>query len=272
MTGAFHGRTFGALSVTADPHYRDPFGPLLADVTFVNADDPDALRAAVDEDVAAVVIEAIQGEGGVRPMSAPVAAAAAEACADSGALLIADEVQCGLGRTGRPFHAHTLGLTPDLMAVGKALGAGVPIGAALASEKVASAVAPGDHGSTYGGNALACRAALTFLGELTDRGLMAHVAEVGRAFEARLREVASRRASVSEVRGAGLMWGMEIAGSPDAAAAAVDAARQRGLLINRTAGRVLRFLPPYTITTGELDEAIDVLDGVLAGVVEGAIA
>src|SRR6185503_7211933 len=127
----------------------------------------------------------------------------------TGALLVADEVQCGLGRTGKPFHSPSLGLTPDLMALGKALGAGVPIGAALFSERVAAAAKPGDHGSTYGGNLLACRAALTFLDEL-DNGLTAHVARVGAYLERGLRAIASRHPSVRDVRGAGLMWGIEI--------------------------------------------------------------
>ena len=159
----FHGRTMGALSVTWDNHYREPFAPLLEGVTFVPSSDPGALRAAVSDATAAIVVEPIQGEGGVRPLSSAMVSAIDAACRASGALLIADEVQCGLGRTGVPFYSSVLGLKPDLMATGKALGAGVPIGAALLSERVASAAAFGDHGSTYGGNLLACRAALVFL-------------------------------------------------------------------------------------------------------------
>jgi len=169
---SFHGRTIGSLSITWDEHYRAPFAPLLSGVQFVSPNDPDALIAAVSETTAAVVLEPLQGEGGVRPFSQRMADAVTEACRRTGALLIADEIQCGLGRTGRPFYSSVLGLTPDLMAVGKALGAGVPIAAALFSERVAKAAAFGDHGSTYGGNLLACRAALVFLEELIDRDLI----------------------------------------------------------------------------------------------------
>ena len=172
---SFHGRTMGAVSVTWDSHYRDQFAPLVPGVTFVDPEDAAAISAAVTPDTAAVIVEPIQGEGGVRPISRRAADAIAAACRRTGALLIADEVQCGLGRTGRPFYSAALGLTPDMMAIGKALGAGVPIGAALFSEKVAGAAKPGDHGSTYGGNLLACRAALVFLHELTANGLMSHV-------------------------------------------------------------------------------------------------
>ena len=182
---SFHGRTIGAVSVTWDDHYRAPFAPLLSNVQFVSPRDPGALLAAVTESTGAVILEPLQGEGGVRPFSQPMADAIKQACARTGALLIADEIQCGLGRTGRPFYSGVLGLEPDLMAVGKALGAGVPIAAALFSERVAKAAAFGDHGSTYGGNLLACRAALVFLEELIDRDLISHVASVGATPRAR---------------------------------------------------------------------------------------
>lgn len=258
---AFHGRTMGALSITWDPHYRDPFAPLVGPVTFVSPSDPAALEAAVNESTAAIVLEPIQGEGGVRPISREFAAAVADACRRSGALLIADEVQCGLGRTGVPFASAALGLTPDLMAVGKALGAGFPVAAALFSQKVSAAAQPGDHGSTYGGNALACRAALVFLDELVDGGLMDHVRSVGRRLESQLRALASRQPSVLDVRGAGLMWGLEIGRD---AAPVVEAARGLGLLINRTSSSVLRLLPPFVVNDDEVRQAVDILEAALA--------
>jgi predicted acetylornithine/succinylornithine family transaminase len=263
LEGSFHGRTYGALSVTADPHYREPFAPLLPRITFVPPDDPAQLRAAVTASTAAVILEPIQGECGVRPLSTAFAQAVNEACARTGALLIADEVQCGLGRTGTPFYSSTLGLKPQLMAVGKALGAGVPIGAALVHEDVARAVAAGDHGSTYGGNLLACRAALFFLDQLMNRGLLTHVARAGAHLEARLRALAARHSSVVEVRGAGLMWGLELRLD---ATPVVEGARARGLLVNRTGGTVVRLLPPYVITEPEIDRAVDTLDAVLGEV------
>src|SRR6476620_8807177 len=193
---SFHGRTFGSLSVTSDEHYRAPFAPLLAGVKFVPVNEPAALAAAVSRSTAAIIAEPVQGEGGIRPLTPAFAAAINEACAKTGALFIADEVQSGLGRTGYPFYFAALGLKPHLVAIGKALGGGVPVGAALISDEVASAISYGDHGSTYGGNLLACRAALCFLGELTEGGLLDHIRRVGRFFEERLRAVAAKHAFV----------------------------------------------------------------------------
>ncbi|HWK10626.1 MAG TPA: acetylornithine/succinylornithine family transaminase [Vicinamibacterales bacterium] len=257
---SFHGRTAGALSVTWDEHYRTPFAPLIPDVVFVSADDLDGLDAAITDTTAAVIVEPIQGEGGVRPLNRAAADALSRACARTGALLIADEVQSGSGRTGVPFYSTRLGLKPDLMALGKALGAGVPIGAALFSQKVADAARPGDHGSTYGGNLLACRAALVFLQELTANGLLEHVAQVGSYLESKLREMASRHASVKSVRGAGVIWGIEL---DRPAAAVVAAAFDRHLLINRTSETVVRLLPPFVITEREIDEALPLLEAAL---------
>jgi acetylornithine/N-succinyldiaminopimelate aminotransferase len=262
LHGAFHGRTLGSLSVTADPHYRDPFAPLLADVTFVAPNDVDALRAAVTGETGAVVLEGIQGEGGVRPLTKAFAAAVQEACERTGALLVCDEVQCGLGRTGRAFYYPELGLCPSLVAIGKALGAGIPVGAALVARSVAERLSPGDHGSTYGGNLLACRAGLFVLDQLTG-GLMDHVTRVGAHLDGRLRALASRHAFVTDVRGEGLIRGLEL---DRPAAAVVDAARARGLLVNATAKTVVRLLPPYIITEQEIDRAIDLLAGALADV------
>ena len=264
---SFHGRTIGAVSVTWDDHYRAPFAPLLSNVQFVSPHDPDALLTAVTESTGAVILEPLQGEGGVRPFSQPMADAIKQACARTGALLIADEIQCGLGRTGRPFYSGVLGLEPDLMAVGKALGAGVPIAAALFSERVAKAAAFGDHGSTYGGNLLACRAALVFLEELIDRDLISHVASVGGHLERGLRAIAARHAIVKEVRGAGLIWGLDL---DRPALPVVEAALSLGLLVNRTSDTVVRLLPPFVITAGEVDEACALLDRAI-GQVEGHV-
>jgi acetylornithine/N-succinyldiaminopimelate aminotransferase len=252
----FHGRTVGALSVTWDAHYREQFAPLVPDVTWVSPTDPAAVAAAVTANTAAIIVEPIQGEGGVRPVPIETARAIREACERTGALLIADEVQSGLGRTGVPFFGKTLGLEPDLLAVGKALGAGMPVAAALISDRVAAAAQPGDHGSTYGGNLLACRAALVFLDALAD-GVMDHVAVAGRHLEQRLRALAAKYPAIVEVRGAGLIWGLELDRD---AKPVVDAAFERALLVNRTAERVVRLLPPLTISLSELDEAIAGLD------------
>jgi predicted acetylornithine/succinylornithine family transaminase len=261
---SFHGRTFGALSVTSDPHYRAPFEPLLPGIRFVPVNNPAALHAAVSQSTAAIIAEPIQGEGGVRPLTPAFAAAITEACERTGALLIADEVQSGLGRTGYPFYSAPLGLKPHLISVGKALGGGVPIGAALLSEEVARTIAFGDHGSTYGGNLLACRAALCVLEELLTGGLVAQIARVGRHMEARLRTIAAAHPIVKEVRGAGLIWGLDLARD---AGPVVPTGLAQGVIVNRTAETVVRLLPPLIISVDEVDEALSRLD-VALGIVE----
>ena len=263
LEGGFSGRTFGSLSVTHDEHYRAPFAPLLEGVTFVDPATPAALAGAVTDRTAAIVAEPIQGEGGIRPLSPEFAAALNDVCTRTGTLLIADEVQSGLGRTGYPFYAPVVGLRPDLISVGKALGGGVPVGAALVSERVAQAVSPGDHGSTYGGNLLGTRAAVVFLSELMDHGLLDHVRTVGIYFERRLRALALKHPVIVEVRGAGLMRGLQLGVE---ATPFVDEARGRGLLVNRTDEKVVRLLPPLTIQQAEIDRAADVLDEVFAAV------
>ncbi len=257
----FHGRSIGSLSVTWDDHYRAPFSPLLAEVQFVRLGDPEAVLRAVTEHTAAVIVEPLQGEGGVRPLDSPTAAAIRDACERTGALLICDEVQSGLGRTGRPFYSSALGLEPDLMAVGKSLGAGVPVAAALFTDRIAKAAAFGDHGSTYGGNLLACRAALVFLEELIDHDLISNVARAGALFQDGLERIASRHGHVKEVRGAGLIWGIEL---DRPAAPVVEAALEIGLLINRTADTVVRLLPPYVISEPEIEEGLELLEQAIA--------
>jgi acetylornithine aminotransferase/acetylornithine/N-succinyldiaminopimelate aminotransferase len=261
----FSGRTMGALSTTWDAHYRDPFGPLVPEVRFVSNEDPDDLLSAVSDRTAAIIAEPIQGEGGVRPLPPQIVAAINEAGASTGALYIADEVQSGLGRTGRLFHFEALGLRPDLISVGKALGGGVPIGAVLVSERVAASISAGDHGTTYGGNPLACRAALAVLDTL-EHGLLDHVRRVGPVFEQGLRALAQTHPMIVEVRGAGLMQGLVLDRD---AAPVVPAALERGLIVNRTAERVVRLLPPYVISEAEIAEALVRLDDALAAV-EGA--
>ena len=257
----FSGRTMGALSVTANAHYRDPFEPLIPGVTFVDPSDPAALLAAVTDETAAIIAEPIQGEGGVRPLTPAFAAAITEACAKTGTLYIADEVQSGLGRTGHPFYFQALGLTPDLVTVGKALGGGVPIGATLVSDRVSSAISAGDHGTTYGGNLLACRAAIVVLEQLANGTLLDHIRQAGAHLEARLTALAAKHPVITEIRGAGLMRGLQL--SIDALPV-VDLARDRGLLVNRTAETVVRMLPPLTAASTDLDKAVDILDGVFA--------
>ena len=262
VEGAFSGRTFGALSVTHDEHYRAPFGPLLEPVTFVDPARPEALAAAVTTRTAAIIAEPIQGEGGIRPLSPQFAAAINDVCAKTGTLYIADEVQTGLGRTGYPFYAQALGLRPDLVSVGKALGGGVPVGAALVSERVAETISKGDHGSTYGGNLLGTRAAAFVLDQLLG-GLIDQVKTTGAHFERRLRTLALQHPVIVEVRGAGLMRGLQL--NVDATPV-IDSARERGLLVNRTDEKVVRLLPPLNISVADIDRAVEMLDSVFATV------
>jgi predicted acetylornithine/succinylornithine family transaminase len=263
IEGGFGGRTMGALSVTHDEHYRAPFMPLVGPVTFVDSARPEALAAAVTDRTAAVIAEPIRGEGGVRPLSRESADAIADACRRTGTLLIADEVQSGLGRTGYAFHSQAIGWQPDLISVGKALGSGVPVGAALVSERVAQTISAGDHGSTYGGNLLATRAAAFFLEQLMDRGLLEHVRTVGAHFERLLRTLLLKHPVIVEARGAGLMRGLELRID---AAPVVEQARQQGLLVNRTNEKVVRLLPPLTVEEADIDRAVEMLDAVLATV------
>jgi len=260
---SFAGRTMGALSVTHDPHYREPFMPLIGPVTFVDPEKPETLLAAVNDTTAAIIAEPIRGEGGVRNLPEGFVKAVADVTAKTGTLLIADEVQSGLGRTGYGFYFQALGWKPDLVSVGKALGSGVPVAAALISEKVAGAISAGDHGTTYGGNLLSCRAALFFLEQLMDHGLLEHVRDAGAHFERQLRTLALKHPVIEEVRGAGLMRGLQLKID---ATAIVDGARDRGLIVNRTSETVVRMLPPLTIEKADLDRAVEILDEVFAAV------
>jgi acetylornithine/N-succinyldiaminopimelate aminotransferase len=258
----FSGRSMGALSVTANAHYREPFEPLIPGVTFVAPGDVDALEAAVTTETAAIIAEPVQGEGGIRPLSAEFASAINRVTKATGTLLIADEIQCGLGRTGWPFHFQAFGWSPDLVTVGKAIGSGIPIGAALVSENVAKQVFAGDHGSTYGGNLLATRAALFVLDEI-EGGLIEHVREVGEVFEQQLLQLQRKHSLIREVRGAGVMRGLELEID---AQPVIEGALKAGLLINRTAERVVRLLPPFTVAATEIEQAVNTLDEVLTQV------
>jgi acetylornithine/succinyldiaminopimelate/putrescine aminotransferase len=219
-----------------------------------------ALREAVSTSTAAIIAEPIQGEGGVRPLTPAFGVAIMDACRRTGALLIADEVQSGLGRTGVPFYFSTLGLKPHLVSLGKALGGGVPIGAALISDEVARTISFGDHGSTYGGNLLACRAALCVLEQLVEGGLIAQIERIGQRVEERLHAMVAAHPIVKEVRGAGLIWGLDLKRD---ATPVVPAALSRRVVVNRTAETVVRLLPPLVITSDEIDEGLERLDAAL---------
>ncbi|MYB53224.1 MAG: aspartate aminotransferase family protein [Acidobacteriia bacterium] len=254
---SFGGRTLGSISVTGQPKYREPFEPVIPGVRFIAPNDLGALEAAVGDQTAGIVFEPILGEGGVIEISAEFAALARRLATDHDALLICDEVQCGMGRTGQAFAFQHWGadFLPDVITLAKPLAAGLPIGAVVCSEAAAAVLAPGMHGSTFGGGALACRVAREFLSMLPE--LMPHVQDVSAYFRARLADLAASYDFASRLRGRGLMVGLEL-NIPGGGF--VPRAQELGLLMNCTAGNILRFLPPFVIERGHVDEAIAALD------------
>lgn len=259
LNGGFHGRTFGSLSVTSNAAYREPFGPML-EATFVDPGDLDALGAALEAEPAALILEPIQGEGGLRELCPRFLRAARELTEATGTILIHDEVQSGGGRTGTFLAAEAAGVTPDVVTLAKPIGAGLPIGACLARGEAATALVPGDHGSTFGGGPFAARAGLAVLDEL-DAGLQARVGELGDRLADALDAMAERHGAVFCRRGRGLMQGLVI---PGHAATAVSALFDAGVLACTAAGDVLRFLPPYVLTDGDLELGLERVDGVLS--------
>ncbi len=254
----FHGRTFGSLSVTANAAYRTPFGEGLA-AKFLEPDDIGALEAALSEGPAAFIMEPIQGEGGVQPLDADYVAAARELCTQTGTVMIADEVQCGGGRTGTFLAGAHYGLAPDVVTLAKPIGAGLPIGATLARGPYARTLVPGDHGSTFGGGPFACRAALCVLDEL-DGGLQQQVIDRGAALAAALDGLVARFDALTERRGLGLMQGVV---APGRAAEITGRLFDAGVLTCTAQGDVVRFLPPYILTPEDLAEGLSRLEHVL---------
>jgi acetylornithine/N-succinyldiaminopimelate aminotransferase len=260
LDNSFHGRTFGSLATTGQAKYRDPFVPLLPGVGFVRFNDVDDLKHQFDAGVCAICLETIQGEGGVCPVSPEFLQLARKLTESSDALLILDEIQCGLGRTGRYFAYQHYGVQPDVVTIAKPLAAGLPLGAILTTNRVASSMHPGMHGTTFGGGPLACAVAIEFLRVMDD--LLDHVGKVGSYFHGQLDELKTRHGCIREVRGMGLMLGLELE-SADAAKAVVSSLLQNKILINRTHETVLRFLPPYIIREKHVDEVIRALDSAL---------
>jgi acetylornithine aminotransferase/acetylornithine/N-succinyldiaminopimelate aminotransferase len=261
LENSFHGRTFGSLATTGQEKYRHPFTPLVPGVNFVAFNDLEDLKRQFDGSVCAVCLETIQGEGGIKPVSREFLQLARELTEKSGALLMIDEIQCGLGRTGKYFAYQHYGITPDIVTVAKPLAAGLPLGALLTTDRVASGMHPGMHGTTFGGGPLACAVAIEFLRILD--GLLGHVSSLGQYFIAELTNLQSQHAAIQEVRGMGLMLAIEL-DSADTAKAVVTQLLKRGILINRTHDVVLRFLPPYIIEKKHVDEVIRALDRALA--------
>ena len=259
---SFHGRTMGSVSTTHKAKYREPFNPLVPGVEFVPFNDVAALRAAFSDQFCAICFETVQGEGGIHPISQEFSAAARELCNKTGALLIADEIQCGVGRTGRWFAYQHYGILPDVTTIAKPVAGGIPMGAMLCTEAAAKAFTPGMHGTTFGGGPLACAAAIAVIDAIRNDGLLLHIADVGAYFKGRLEVLAKTYDCIKEVRGMGLMIGVEL----DDSTLAADIAKQmmeHRIILNRTSETVLRFLPPYILEKKHVDIAVDNLGKLL---------
>ena len=259
--GSFHGRTFATLTATGQEKYHIGFLPLLPGIRLVPYDDLTAMAAAIRPETVAIMVEPVQGEGGVVVPRDGYLPGLRRLCDEQNLLLILDEIQCGLGRTGRLWAHEHAGITPDLMTVAKALGGGLPIGAMLASARVAAAFTPGSHGSTFGGNPVTCAAAAAAVQVLAAPSLLEHVRAMGGHFRARLEALAARFPTIRQVRGLGLMLAAELDRPGDAI---VQRCLADGLLVNCTADRVLRFLPPLVIRRTEIDEGFVILERALA--------
>jgi acetylornithine/N-succinyldiaminopimelate aminotransferase len=265
LADSFHGRTMGALSITAQEKYRKPFEPLIPDVRFISCADARNGSAgaleAINERTAAVIVETIQGESGVRPIDQSFLQAIRHACDEVDALLILDEVQCGLGRTGKVFAFENISVKPDVLCVAKPLGLGLPLGAFIVAEKAVDGLKTGDHGTTFGGGPLACRLSLEFMEMLEEGDLMKRIIELGDYFKKQLQKMQRRHPElIKEVRGVGLMLGMEMSFP---CKSVVTSMLERGFLMNCTHETIIRFLPPYTIKKAEINAMLTHLEEVI---------
>ena len=253
MQNSFHGRSFGAVSVTGHDSYREPFEPVVPGVRFAEFNDLDSVKALVNDKTCAIILEPLQGEGGINLATQEFMEGIRKICDENGILMICDEVQCGMGRTGSMFAFQQYGVKPDILTVAKALGCGVPVGAFAATEEVAKALVPGDHGTTYGGNPLACAAATKVFELFEKQHVLDNVKEVSAYFEEKLDELVETIDVVVERRGMGLMQGLELSVNPkDVIAKALD----NGLILFSAGTNVIRFVPPLVITKADVDECI----------------
>jgi acetylornithine/N-succinyldiaminopimelate aminotransferase len=260
LNGSYHGRTFGSMSLTGQEKYRKGFEPLLEQVTFIERNDLEALRAAVRDDTCAVVLEPIFGEGGIRECSVEFLQECRTLADRHRAALVFDEIQCGMGRTGTIFAFQGFGVTPDIVAVAKPIAAGLPLGAFLAKEDFASAISPGQHGTTFGGGPLACRVALEYLAVLEEENLLENVRRVGEYLQQQLQDLVDRYEAAQECRGRGMIQGLQL---EVPARPIVEQALAEGVLVNSTQDTVVRFLPPFLLQEKHVDKGIRVLKKLL---------
>ena len=262
MNHSFHGRTFGALSVTGNPHYREAFEPMIGNIRFAQMNDFDSVMEQVTDKTCAILFETVQGEGGIYPASDEFMQKVHKLCEERDILLILDEIQCGMGRTGEMFAWQHYGVKPDVMTCAKALGCGVPVGAFLMTEKVgAHSLTAGDHGTTYGGNPLACAAISKVLDLYRENNIVEHVNEVAPYLEKKLDSLVSKYNFVKERRGAGLMQGLECS---IPVAPIIQECLSNGLVLINAGANIIRFVPPLVITEQNIDEMYAVLDAAMA--------
>ena len=259
--GSFHGRTFATLTATAQPKHHDGLLPLLPGFVYVPFNDAAALESAFSDEVAAVMVEPIQGEGGINVATGEFLAAIRRLCDENGALMILDEVQTGIGRTGKWFGYQHFDVEPDIITMAKALGGGVAIGAMMAKEEVAASLVPGKHASTFGGNCLACAAGVAVIEAIEEDNLLQNAAELGQYTKEKLLALKEKHSIIDSVRGIGMMIGVQLTGP---GGEIVDKCLEMGLRINCTHDTVLRFMPPMIATKAQIDQAIEILDDVLS--------
>jgi acetylornithine aminotransferase/acetylornithine/N-succinyldiaminopimelate aminotransferase len=260
---SFHGRTFGAMSTTYKDKYREPFAPVVPGVEFVKLNDIADLRTKFSNEVCAILVEAIQGEGGIRPLTQEFFAEARALASSTGALLIVDEIQAGMGRTGKWFAYQHYGIQPDITTLAKPIAGGIPLGAVLCTEEVARSIHPGMHGTTFGGGPLACSVAIAVIDAIEKQGLLANATAVGDYFQQQLRSLAKRHEAIVDVRGKGLMVAAEL-DSAELGKLTVAEMLKRHILINCTSDTVLRFLPPFILERAHVDTAIKALDEIFS--------
>lgn len=261
MKHSFHGRSMGALAVTGNTHYQEPFGPMIPGIKFAEYNDLDSVKALVNDKTCAIILETVQGEGGIYPAKEEFLKGIRKICDEQGILLILDEIQCGMGRTGTLFAYEQYNIKPDILTVAKALGCGVPVGAFLATQKVAEAMVPGDHGTTYGGNPLVCAAVVKVFELFDELKILDNVKAVSQYLELELDKVVHEFDCVVERRGMGLMQGLELNVAPGTV---VNKALENGLIFFSAGNNVLRFVPPLIISKEDVDRMIEKLKLALA--------
>jgi acetylornithine/N-succinyldiaminopimelate aminotransferase len=259
--GSFHGRTFATVTATAQPKYHEGFLPLLPGFIYVPFNDVAALESAFSDEVAAVMVEPIQGEGGINVATPEYLQAIRRLCDENGAVMILDEVQTGIGRTGKWFGYQHFDVEPDIITMAKALGGGVAIGAMMAREEIAASLVPGKHASTFGGNCLACSAGIAVIEAIEEDNLLQNAVEMGRYAKEKLEQLKQKHFIIDSVRGIGLMIGVQLTSPGNEI---VDKCLDKGLRINCTSGTVLRFMPAMIATKDQIDQAIEILDAVLS--------